>query len=208
MPNNTDNFIYPEMMAHTALFTHKNPKKVAILGESSAILDEVIKHKNIDEIHHVTDKKITHSTRDQRIHLHTGEIKKWLEKSKDNHFDVMIVATDISQELLQLCFNALHSESIFIQESHSPLQPELNTFYQNLLTIGFRDVQMLHFPQPDFPTGWRMAWMATKLSVFRRISEKDVYNKKFDTHYYNFDVHKASLALPEFIRKELNKETP
>jgi spermidine synthase len=42
--------------------------------------------------------------------------------------------------------------------------------------------------------------MASKqdLSQYR---EQDAANKGFDTVYYNNDIHKASLAMPEFFKK-------
>jgi len=53
------------------------------------------------------------------------------------------------------------------------------------------------------PSGSRTAIMAIKTGTFKRIREKDIYNKPFATKFYNFDMHKAALALPEFVREEL-----
>lgn len=40
-----DNFLYHEMMTHPALFTHKDPKKVVIVGGGDCgTLKEVLKH--------------------------------------------------------------------------------------------------------------------------------------------------------------------
>ena len=45
--------------------------------------------------------------------------------------------------------------------------------------------------------------MATKRAAFKRVREKEIFNRPFTTRYYNYDVHKAALVLPEFMRSEL-----
>ena len=43
-----DNFLYHEMMSHPALFTHPDPKKVAIIGGGDCgTLREVLKHPGV-----------------------------------------------------------------------------------------------------------------------------------------------------------------
>ena len=44
-----DNFIYHEMMTHTALFTHPYPKRIAIVGGGDCgCLKEVLKHSTVE----------------------------------------------------------------------------------------------------------------------------------------------------------------
>jgi spermidine synthase len=51
-----------------------------------------------------------------------------------------------------------------------------------------------------YPSGWWSATIVGKsdLSNFR---ESDSATKYFETVYYNIDIHKASLAQPEFFKK-------
>jgi spermidine synthase len=65
---------------------------------------------------------------------------------------------------------------------------------------GFGHLQTLFFPQCLYPSGWWSATIAGKsdLTTFR---DQDSANKPFDTVYYNVDIHKASLAQPEFFKK-------
>ena len=205
----SDSFIYHEMMAHPALFTHIHPHKVAIIGGGdNGILQETLKHQRISEIWLIeNDPLTTQQNDDPRVKCYIGSAAEWITNVQAHYFDVIIINTPFpasESKFLHHCLAALSVDGVLVQQSTSPFQlPILKAIHENLHHVGFRDVQILHFPQPSFPTGWRMAWMATKRSVFRRVSEKDVYNKSFKTRYYNFDVHKAALALPEFIREEL-----
>lgn len=45
-----------------------------------------------------------------------------------------------------------------------------------------------------------MARKGADLSDFR---ERGAATKNFPTHYYNADVHKGALAMPEFMRQAL-----
>jgi spermidine synthase len=67
-------------------------------------------------------------------------------------------------------------------------------------SAGFKQLQTVFFPQCLYPSGWWSATMASKadLLAFR---EQDAVNKSFETVYYNSDIHRASLAMPEFFKK-------
>ena len=68
---------------------------------------------------------------------------------------------------------------------------------------GFQAMRTLTFPQPCYPTGWWSATLARKgvdLSDFR---ERGAEMKQFATQYYNVEIHKAALAMPEFLKAAL-----
>ena len=45
-----DEFAYQEMIAHLALFSHPNPKRVLVIGGGDGgVLREVIKHESVEE---------------------------------------------------------------------------------------------------------------------------------------------------------------
>lgn len=199
-----DNTIYQEMLSHTALFSHPHPQKIAIItNHTNGVVNEVLKHQTVSEVHVITnDKSETHA--DPRAHCHISSASEWLNTTTKDHFDIIIVTDDTSAELFASYFKVLNKDGIFIQISDSPFNVlKLKTEKSNLLLAGFRDAQTAQFPQPNFPTGWRAALMAKKHGVFRKIREKDIFNRPFATHYYNFDIHKAALVLPEFMREEL-----
>ena len=174
---------FDEMMSHPVLFLHPRAHQLAIVGEYSAgILQEVLKH---DSEHH---------------RLTVVAPTEW----KPQSLDVIILATEKAPLPLEQYHSFLKNDGILVQLSGSLFDiDQLKIQYQALKKSGFYDIQLCSFPQPDYFTGWRTALIAIKNTPFKRIREKDIFNRTFKTNYYNFDVHKASLVLPEFMREAL-----
>ncbi len=194
--------IFQEMLSHPALFSHPAPKNIAVLGENNLnIVHEILKHSTVSEI--------LYFTKDEKTLQNNPRVKYCDDENRlkeyNNYFDIFIVTTHTpADDHFVEYFQAMHDEGVLLQLSESPFYVNaLKATQTHLLSAGFRDVQTLSFPQPHFPTGWRAALMAKKAGIFKKIREKDIFNKTFLTQYYNFDVHKASLAMPEFMRKEL-----
>lgn len=171
--------IYCEMMSHPALFTHHKPHKVGVIDESHmGIAEEILKHPMI-------------------------QIEQ-LEASSAP-FDIIILAAEKLPAPLVNYYNLLNTDGILLYQSTSPFElQKLKNHYEQLKSQPFYDIQIISFPQPDYPSGWRSALMAIKNTAFKRVREKDIFNRSFPTQYYNFDIHKASLVLPEFMRSELS----
>lgn len=220
-----DGFLYHEMMAHPALFTHARPQKVAILGPYYGILQEVLKHLTVNEVccineHNEMDKPVSlhfphliQEIHDTRVRLVQTDVSDWLKNCESQIFDVVIVnthAASFSNEIdYQQLHRILHDNGLLIGPCETSILSLhlLKPLFEKLHTTGFLDKQTLNFPQPSYPTGWRTLIMTNKQSSLRRIREKDVFNRSFKTRYYNFDTHKAALALPEYIREELLVES-
>ncbi len=191
----TLDFIFPEMMAHPALFTHPDPKRIVVLGDHNhLILKEVLKHTNIAEVYH-TESKVEQK---KGINI-IFEVK--LVSLKANSIDIIINATDVDPQKTKHFYEILNNDGILIQQSVSPfaINP-LKSLTHVMHQTGFSDLQLLSFPQPHYATGWQSIVMALKQGMFKRLREKVIFNKPFKTDYYNFDVHKAATVLPEFIR--------
>lgn len=203
-----DNIIFQEMMAHPAIFSHVHPKKIALVGDSCGdILQEIIKHSSLSTIVHITNQITEQKTEDKRIEVCT-DLDSWMTSTQPDSFDVLIVAEDAITAHFNTFFNLLHPDGTLIQQTVSPFHvATLKTLQQQISAAGFRDIHFLSFPQPHYPSGWRTAILAKKLGNLRRIREKDIFNKNFSTRYYNYDVHKAALVLPEFMREELEPYT-
>lgn len=213
-----DNFFFHEMLVHPAVFTHLSPKKVAIVGSHFGILQEVLKHPEVSEVHcinHHTDieaavnqffPQLSQTNDDTRVKHHTLDSIQWLAQCEAGSFDIIIQAhplDDMLAENFGHYSRALQDDGIFLHPCLTSLfhHQSLKTVEQKALSAGFTDVQTLNFPQPSFPAGWRTVMMTTKRPTFNRIREKDIFNRGFITRYYNLDVHKAALAIPEFMRE-------
>jgi spermidine synthase len=200
-----DNIIFQEMMSHPALFSHPHPKTVAIVGdESGGILREILKHPAITQTWHTTQHALKDSVDDNRAIIHTGNLDEWIATMQPESLDILIIAQSTATQDFVKLQTLINPDGMMIQQSGSPFQLEqLKSLQTELTQTGFADIHFLSFPQPHYPSGWRTALIAKKHHHFRRIREKDIFNKTFSTRYYNYDVHKASLVLPEFMREEL-----
>lgn len=188
--------IYQEMMSHPALFSHADPKYVAIIGEKTAngIAQEVLKHPNIEQLWQTITPD---ESQNSRIQLLSST------DQKKNFFDIVILTPENNTPLLTQHYSLLRDGGILLYPSTSPFElAKLKLHHQELMSVGFSTIQTINFPAFDRPSGWCTVFMAIKNTDFRRVFEKQVFDRLFTTQYYNFDVHQASLVLPEFMREE------
>lgn len=198
-----NSIIFYEMMTHPALFSHPHPQKIVLISNELHLQQEILKHPSVTELWQLTNLRLSEQPTDPRVTYYAEDITS-LPK---NAFDVLIIATPFVANTIHHGAPLLHSNGVLIQQGDSPFELDLpKKIHASLHASGFRDIQLLHFPQPSFASGWRFAMMTTKQSHFKRIREKDIFNKPFITHYYNFDTHKGSLAVPEFMRETVNLE--
>lgn len=194
-----NNIILEEMLCHPPLFAHSNPQKVLLISQEPApLLQHVLKHKSITDVW-VVGKKLT--SKDKRIHF---KEPAWLQKAEGDFFDIIINRNPPLLDQIGSLFQRLKTGGILTQFAYSPFQLSLlKKLQQNFYKQGFADVQIMSFPQPQSETGWQAAVIGMKDGIFRKVREQDIFNRTFTTHYYNLDVHKASLVLPQFMREEL-----
>ena len=223
-----DNFLYHEMMAHPALFTHPDPKKVAIIGGGDCgTLKEVLKHPEVNSAWQIEiDEKVTllseryfpelcSSNGDPRAHFYFGDGIQWIEAQAADSLDLIIVdSTDpvgpaaglFTPAFFKACHRALGDAGIIVQQSESPLLHAttiIKSLHRNMKKVGFRSVTTLPFPQPVYPTGWWSCTMASKDMDCTRFRSEDVKNKRFKCDYYNTAIHHGALAQPEFLKRAL-----
>ena len=224
MVTTRDNFFYHEMMSHPALFTHPRAKRVVVIGGGDCgTLREVLKHDEVESAVQVEiDERVTRlaeqyfpelcaSNGDPRAQLLFIDGIKWMAECEPETLDIVIVdSTDpigpaeglFNEAFYRSCLKALRHGGILVQQSESPLAhlPLLKDIRKAMKGAGFQALRTLTFPQPCYPTGWWSATLARKgvdLSDFR---ERGAEMKQFATQYYNADIHRAALAMPEFLQ--------
>lgn len=228
MVSTRDNFFYHEMISHPVLYTHPNPKNVLIIGGGDCgTLREVLKHPGVERAVQIDiDERVTRlaeiyfpelceSNHDPRAELKFIDGIQWVKDAAPNSIDIIIVdSTDpvgpaeglFCADFYRDCFKALTANGIVVQQSESPLlhMKILAEMRAEMQDAGFNHHQTVFFPQCIYPSGWWSATMASK-SAFAPFREQDAANKGFDTVYYNSEIHKASLAMPEFFKKAFAK---
>ncbi len=220
-----DNFLYHEMMSHPALFTHARAKRVVVIGGGDCgTLREVLRHEEVEHaVQCEIDERVTRlseqyfpelcdSNNDPRAELLFDDGIAYMANCEADSLDLVIVdSTDpvgpaeglFNQKFYQSCLRALRTGGILVQQSESPLihMHILAPMRASMKGAGFSSVRTLPFPQPCYPSGWWSCTMARKSGDLTGFRERGASNKTFPTRYYNVDVHRAALAMPEFMRQ-------
>ncbi|WP_221793776.1 polyamine aminopropyltransferase [Oceanobacter mangrovi] len=219
-------FIYYEMMAHTALFAHPNPKRVAILGlGDGGILREVLQHPAIEQAWQVSPDDLVSrlaaqhfpqqgdAMQDPRARLLISDAASWLTSQPDASLDLIILDRQViaasAVDFYQQCFRVLTSDGILVQASESPLYQAnslIPQLHRELAQSGAGSSHTMPFPQPIYPSGWWSCTLASQESDVTVFRIEDAAEKPFRTGYYNAETHAAGLALPEFMQRALGLE--
>lgn len=214
-----DEFVYHEMITHIPLFTHKNPKKVLVIGGGDGgAMREIIKHPGIEKavLVEIDDRVVEISKQylpeiscalgDKRVEVNIADGIKYVQEHK-NEFDVIMVdSTDpvgpaaglFAIDFYRSIYESLKEDGIFVAQTESPF------FHRELIKNVFNDVKSL-FPItrlytcaiPTYPSGF---WSFTMGSKKYDPLETDISRiQDINTKYYCADIHKAVFALPKFV---------
>jgi len=228
MLTSRDNFFYHEMMAHPALFTHPDPKRVVIIGGGDCgTLREVLKHPQVEraiqcdidaEVTRMSERyfpELCASNHDPRAELLFDDGIAYMQGLTAGSVDVIIVdSTDpvgpaeglFNQAFFESCFRALGPDGVLVQQSESPLAllDLIREMRTEMGKAGFECFQTLPFPQPCYPTGWWSCTLARKeMKAGFAFRESDAQTKPFATHYYSAGIHRAAQVLPPFVAEAL-----
>ena len=229
MVTTRDNFLYHEVLAHTALFTHPDPRRVLIIGGGDCgTLREVLKHPNVEKVWQIDiDEMVTRmsekyfpelceSNHDPRANILFADGIEWIKNCEPGSIDVIIVdCTDpvgpavglFASDFYRDCFRALGPRGLLMQQSESPLyhtHSVIRKMHEDLTIAGATSSHTVPFPQPIYPTGWWSCTMASQELDVTSFRIEDSAEKPFRTEYYNAEIHAASLAVPEFLRRSLD----
>ena len=223
-----DNFLYHEMMSHPALFTHANPRNVAIIGGGDCgTLREVLRHPGVasavqcdidEQVTRMAEKyfpELCESNGDPRATLMFDDGVAWMANCAPGSLDIVIVdSTDpvgpaeglFNRAFYESCFRALREDGILVQQSESPLAllELVKEMRAEMGKAGFTTFKTLPFPQPCYPTGWWSCTLARKGGTFE-FREADARAREFQTRYYSADIHRGALATPPFVAAALGE---
>ncbi|NMB33993.1 MAG: polyamine aminopropyltransferase [Clostridium sp.] len=216
-----DEFVYHEMITHIPLFTHKNPKRVLVIGGGDGgTIREIIKHESVENailceiderVVEVSKKylpEISCALNNSKVEVNVADGIKYVHEHK-NDFDVIIVdSTDpvgpaeglFSLEFYRAIYDCLKEDGIFVAQTESPF------FHKDLIKKVCKDVGSI-FPImrlytcaiPTYPSGYWSFTMGSKKYDPLKIDVKNISD--IDTKYYCGNIHKSSFALPQFVAK-------
>ena len=226
MLTDRDNFLYHEIIAHPALFTHPAPKRVVIIGGGDCgTLKEVLRHPGVEKVTQIDiDEKVTKAAErffpalveandDPRAELLFADGVKWVDDAADESIDVLIIdSTDpvgpaeglFKTDFLKRCHRILKADGVMVQQSESPLYHSgsiIRELRHDMREAGFASVATLPFPQPVYPSGWWSVTLAGKGTNVGSFREEAAASHEMPLQYYTVDAHRGALALPPFMRK-------
>lgn len=218
-----DEFVYHEMISHVPLFTHPEPKRVAVIGGGDGgTIREILKHKSVEKATLVEiDESVVKAARkylpeisialsDNRAEVRIEDGIEFVRNHK-NEFDVIMVdSTDpvgpavglFKKDFYQSIYNALGKDGIFVAQTESP-------FYNGeLIASIYRDVssvfdvaKVFMCNVPTYPGGLWCFTLGSKKHDPEGVS--DIDTEGFNCKYYSKEIHKAAFALPPFLKKYL-----
>lgn len=229
MLTDKDNFIYHEMMTHTALYSHPDPKRVAVIGGGDCgSLREVLRHQDVEKCVQIElDERVTRvseqyfpelceSNDDPRAVFLFDDGIAHIENCEAGTYDVIIIdSTDpvgpaaglFSEDFYRNCFNALGDSGVVIAQSESPLTHTdlIVSMRKNLSAAGFPNLATFCFPQCSYPSGWWSSTLASKQAFKSNFREADARSDALPTRYYSADMHTAASIPPPFLRQRLEQ---
>ncbi|MDF2668377.1 MAG: polyamine aminopropyltransferase [Paenibacillus sp.] len=214
-----DEFVYHEMVAHPALFTHPNPKHVLIVGGGDGgVVREVLKHKSVEKavLVDIDGKVIEYSKKflpeiageldNPRVEVIVNDGYMHIHDHKNTYDVIMVDSTEpvgpavelFSRGFYQAIHESLKEDGIFVAQTDNPW------FKADLIRSVNRDVREI-FPIvrvycaniPTYPSGLWTFTMGSKQADPLAVEEADI--AELDTKYYSPRLHKAAFVLPKFV---------
>jgi spermidine synthase len=228
MVTERDEFVYHDMIAHPALFTHPAPRKVLVIGGGDGgSIREIMKHPGVEEAvlceidGLVVEKSIellpsmacAIDGSNPRVKVHVADGLAYIREHKDE-FDIILVdSTDpigpavglFEEDFYRLVFAGLKADGIMVAQSESPFyHAEIQkSMYRNLRTV-FPIVAMYQAFIPTYPSGlWSFAFASKKYHPVTDFDHERAASRPFHTRYYNEDLHLGAFMLPTFARENI-----
>ena len=227
MTSEQDEFFYHENLVHVAAITHPQPERALIVGGGDGgSAEELLKHPSIKKIVlaeidvAVVDiaRKYLESVHrgsldDPRLELRIGDGFQYVRDSTELFDLIVLDLTDpggpslelYTPEFYRACAARLTSLGAMTLHIASPVAHP-DRIRQTLVRLrsAFSIVTPYLVSVPLYGGLWMMACCSagldprrmTTVEVDRRVAQRGLR----DLHYYNGEMHRASLALPNFVR--------
>ncbi|MDD2717905.1 MAG: polyamine aminopropyltransferase [Candidatus Wallbacteria bacterium] len=215
-------FIYHEMISHVLISSHPAPERVLIIGGGDGgAAREILRHKEIKQLDLVEiDGKVVEVSKkylpdcacsfdDPRMNLVIGDGIEFVKNRKDTYDIILIDSTDpigpalglFEEEFYRSIYHSLKDNGFFTFQSESP-------FYYSEFQKGVIGKLRKIFPVikpytatiPMYPGSlWTFTVGSKKFDPVEIRNKKDL--SSLGLKYYNYEIHQAAFALPEFAKK-------
>ncbi len=221
-----DEFVYHEMIVHPAVFIHKNPERLLIIGGGDGgSVREAVKHPYLKEVHlceldDLVIEKSKEYLKSCSCELDNPRVKIFIQdgfdflRKRENYYDIILIdSTDPIGEgaklfdtpFIKLVYNALKDDGIAVRQSESP-------FYDMKILKEVYEKTKAVFPVnrvykafiPTYPSGlWTFLFASKTYNPLDNFDANRFDELKLNYQYYNKEIQTSCFSLPEFIKKEL-----
>lgn len=226
MVTEKDEYIYHEMVTHTAMAVNPDIKKVLVIGGGDGgTVRELCGYDSIEVIDLVEiDQDVVTACRehlpfttatldDSRVSIFYEDGLPFVRKKSDEYDLIIVDSTDpfgpgeslFTKEFYGNCFNALTEIGILINQHESTFyksyREEMQRTHAKIKSI-FPIAKIYQAHIPTYPSGhWLFGFSSKKLHPLNDLNE-DSWNKlKLKTKYYNTNLHKGSFYLPNDVKE-------
>jgi spermidine synthase len=224
-----DEFIYHEMITHTAFAVNPDIKNILVIGAGDGgVVRELVKYNHIEHVDLVEiDEQVVEVCKkympttscaldNEKLTIYYQDGLKFIRKCQ-NKYDLIIVdSTDplgpgevlFTREFYGSCAKVLNEDGILINQHESPFYEldaaAMQRAHKRIceeFPIGL--VYQAHIP--TYPSGHWLFGFASKTLHPLKDLKADLWNNfKIKTKYYNTDLHSGSFALPNYVKELLN----
>ncbi len=217
----SDEFIYHEMMVHSAIDHVKNTKKVLIIGGGDGgCLREILKYKNIDEItlvdidpeilticsHHFSELNLGGEVfKDPRVSIHHEDGFHFIKNAQD-FYDIIIIDSTcpdpnshklFSDDFYELAYRKLTNGGVLITQIG--LSFIKSVYVENKIYKRYDDGHIFLIPVPSYNQGHIFIFIGFKGTA----SINYQHSSQIQTRYYNLSTYQSALRIPEWAKKFL-----
>ncbi|MDD5717603.1 MAG: spermidine synthase [Sulfuricurvum sp.] len=173
-------FIYPEMMVHIPMCTHKNPASVVVASEDNTLL--------IEELGRYRDLQTTF--------MGSENLLEPLRNVADKSVDIAMIDAVQSDGAVLAHLNRILKEDGLAVMRHPDLEDiQSNSNLMGVLGNYFKIIMPYHLEDGSTLLLCSKEYHPTADLILQRSDLLEGHQ------YYNCDIHTASFAMPQYIRK-------
>ena len=223
-----DEFIYHEMITHTPMAVHPNPKNILVIGAGDGgVVRELTRYPTVENIDLVEiDELVVEVSKqylpttacrfdDPRLNIFYEDGVKFVRKC-ENEYDIIIVdSTDpfgpgeglFTKEFYGSCFKALKEDGIMVKQHESPFYEEDAMACQRahkriVESFPLSRVYQVHIP--TYPSGhWLFGFSSKKYHPLKDLDEARWNARGLKCRYYTTTLHRGSFYVPAYVEELL-----
>lgn len=232
MVTEKDEFIYHDMIVHTAMAVNPEIKNVLVIGGGDGgTVRELMRYNHIQHVDMVEiDKMVCDVAKDffptisgdltnPRVALYYEDGVAFL-KGKVNLYDLIIIdSTDpvgpgeglFTTEFYTDCYNALTEKGILLNQNESPVYEQFakeairaNSKLKKIFPV----VEVYQAQIPTYPSGyWLFGFASKQYHPVNDLKAEQWNSFNIKTRYYNTALHVGAFALPNYVKEYIENGT-